>query len=85
MTSLRLWYLVYNVSTVQVYMYVTACTARGVILREVIVRGYCPGLLSDSFINSGHFYIAPSSPLLFRGAPGYSMDTVLEFHTEALR
>jgi len=25
-----------------------------------------------SFIHSGHFYSAPSSPLLFRGAPDYT-------------
>ena len=36
-----------------------------------------------SFIHSGHFYSAPSSPLLLRGAPDYSMDTVWEFHAEA--
>ena len=36
-----------------------------------------------SFIHSGHFYSAPSSPLLLRGAPDYSMDTVSEFHPEA--
>src|SRR6218665_3908156 len=33
----------------------------------------------------GHFYSAPSSPLLLRGAPDYSTDTVSEFHTEAHR
>ena len=38
-----------------------------------------------SFIHSGHFYSAPSSPLLLRGAPDYSTDTVLEFHAEAHR
>src|SRR6218665_256093 len=27
-----------------------------------------------SFIHSGHFYSAPSSPLLLRGAPDYSTD-----------
>ena len=36
-----------------------------------------------SFIHSGHFYSAPSSPLLLRGAPDYSADTVSEFHAEA--
>jgi len=40
---------------------------------------------ADSFIHSGHFYSAPSSPLLLRGAPVYSMDTVSEFHAEAHR
>ena len=29
-----------------------------------------------SFIHSGHFYGAPSSTLLLRGAPDYSTDTV---------
>src|SRR6218665_1840844 len=38
-----------------------------------------------SFIHSGHFYSAPSSPLLLRGAPDYSTDTVSEFHAEAHR
>src|SRR6218665_520470 len=38
-----------------------------------------------SFIHSGHFYSAPSSPLLLRGAPDYSTDTVSEFHSEAHR
>src|SRR6218665_3636312 len=33
-----------------------------------------------SFIHSGHFYSAPSSPLLLRGAPDYSTDAVSEFH-----
>src|SRR6218665_624645 len=39
----------------------------------------------DSFIHSGHFYSASSSPLLLRGAPDYSKDTVSEFHVEAHR
>ena len=38
-----------------------------------------------SFIHFGHFYSAPSSPLLLRGAPDYSTDTVSEFHVEAHR
>src|SRR6218665_2665009 len=38
-----------------------------------------------SFIHSGHFYSAPSSPLLLRGAPDYSTDIVSEFHAEAHR
>src|SRR6218665_2025114 len=38
-----------------------------------------------SFNHSGHFYSAPSSPLLLRGAPDYSTDTVSEFHAEAHR
>src|SRR6218665_2628307 len=40
---------------------------------------------SISVIHSGHFYSAPSSPLLLRGAPGYSTDTVPEFKAEAHR
>src|SRR6218665_2702831 len=39
----------------------------------------------DLFIYSGHFYSAPSSPLLLRGTPDYSTDTVSEFHAEAHR
>src|SRR6218665_1039051 len=39
----------------------------------------------SSFIHSGHFYSAPSSPLLLRGAPDYSADTVSEFHAEVHR
>ena len=40
----------------------------------------------NSFIHSfGHFYSAPSSPLLLKGAPDYSTDTVSEFHAEAHR
>src|SRR6218665_2065565 len=35
-----------------------------------------------SFIHSGYFYSVPSSPLLLRGAPDYSTDTVSEFHAE---
>src|SRR6218665_48889 len=38
-----------------------------------------------SFIHSGHFYSAPSNPLLLRGAPDYSTDTVSEFHDETHR
>ena len=41
--------------------------------------------ITYSFIHSGHFYSAPSSPLLLRGAPDYSTDTVSEFHAEAHR
>src|SRR6218665_807781 len=42
-------------------------------------------ILSCSFIHSGHFYSAPSSPLLLRGPPHYSTATVSEFHAEAHR
>src|SRR6218665_3852986 len=39
-------------------------------------------MLTSLFIHSGHFYSAPSSPLLLRGAPDYSTETVSEFHAE---
>src|SRR6218665_3399956 len=42
-------------------------------------------LCQTTFIHSGHFYGAPSNPLLLRGAPDYSTDTVSEFHAEAQR
>src|SRR6218665_1862497 len=38
-----------------------------------------------SFIHSGHFYSASSSPLLLRSSPDYSTDTLSEFHIEAHR
>ena len=38
---------------------------------------------SRRYIHSVHFYSAPSSPLLLRGAPDYITDTVSEFHAEA--
>ena len=41
--------------------------------------------LVHSFIHSGHFYSASSSPPLLRGASDYSADTVSEFHAEAHR
>ena len=41
--------------------------------------------LIHSFIHSGHFYSAPSSPLPLRGAPDYNTDTVSEFHAEVHR
>ena len=41
--------------------------------------------LIHSFIHSGHFYSAHSSPLLLRGAPDYSTYIVSEFHAEAHR
>jgi len=37
------------------------------------------------FIIIHSFILAISSPLLFRGAPDYSTDTVSEFHAEAYR
>src|SRR6218665_4013486 len=41
------------------------------------------GCCIHSFIHSGHFYSAPSSPLLLRAPPDYSTDTVSEFHAHA--
>src|SRR6218665_143129 len=35
--------------------------------------------IHSSFIHSGYFYNVPSSPLLLRGAPDYSIHTVPEF------
>src|SRR6218665_392538 len=37
-----------------------------------------PISLCYSFIHSGHFYSTSSSPLLLRGAPDYSINTVSE-------
>ena len=37
------------------------------------------------YIHSGYFYSASSSPLLLRGAPDYSIDTLLELTREALQ
>jgi len=41
--------------------------------------------ISFHSFHSGNFYSAPSSPLLLRGAPDHSTDTVSEFHAEAHR
>src|SRR6218665_219604 len=51
---------------------------------RALVVNLLPSILT-TFIHSGHFYSAPSSPLLLRGVPDYSTDTVSEFHTEAHR
>ena len=54
----------------------------------LISKAVLPNFLQPrhtSFIHSGHFYSAPSSPLLPRGAPDYSTDTVSEFHAKAHR
>ena len=56
----------------------------GILLRVSYVNVICSQVqFIHSFIHSGHFYSAPSSPLLLRGAPDYS--TVSEFHAEAHR
>ena len=54
---------------------------------HAVILAFCLFVSRDihSFIHSDHFYSAPSSPLLLRGAPDYSTDTVLEFHAEAHR
>src|SRR6218665_677058 len=56
-------------------------------ISDCFLHDLCRYLYSfiHSFIHSGHFYSAPSSPLLLRGAPDYSTDTVSEFHAEAHR
>src|SRR6218665_574459 len=53
--------------------------------KQIIRKQLSEILFIHSFIHSGHFYSAPSSPLLLRGAPDYSTDTVSEFHAEAHR
>src|SRR6218665_592757 len=59
------------------------------VLRRIILYNplhYIAPCTFYSFIHSfGHFYSAPSSPLLLRGAPDYNTDTVSEFHAEAHR
>src|SRR6218665_1441166 len=54
---------------IYIYIYIFKLRERGMITR----------------IHSGHFYSAPSSPLLLRGASDYSTYTVSEFHAEAHR
>src|SRR6218665_3612889 len=44
------------------------------------MKVHLPRYLAHSFIHFGHFCSAPSRPLLLRGAPDYSTDTVSEFH-----
>src|SRR6218665_1186528 len=46
----------------------------------IYIRSFRP------FSHSAHFYSStPSSPLLLRGTPDYSTDTVSAFHSEAHR
>ena len=40
-------------------------------------------LIIHSSIHPIYFYSASSSPLLLRGTPDYSIDTVSKFHAEA--
>src|SRR6218665_270411 len=56
-----------------------------VISRSPIITQDKHQLNPFSFIHYGHFYSAPSSPLLLRRAPDYSTDTISEFHAEAHR
>ena len=61
------------------------CTKVGIVY---IIRQYKNSInhsFTHSFIHSGHFYSAPSSPLLLRGDPNYSTDTESEFNAEAHR
>src|SRR6218665_1762136 len=67
----------------KITLHVTTLT-RAITLSGDILILNC-GSFIRSFIRSGHFYSAPSSPLLLRGAPDYSTDTVSEFHAEAHR
>src|SRR6218665_3353045 len=53
--------------------------------KMIFILSLIPDISIHSFIHSGHFYSAPSSPLPLRGAPVYSTDTVSEFHAEAHR
>src|SRR6218665_1170577 len=62
---------------VYTYVYTYVC-----IYVCMCIRMYVYAYYMHSF---GHFYSAPSSPLLLRGAPDYSTDTVSEFHAEAQR
>src|SRR6218665_1318946 len=59
------------------------------------MHGWLEGKMNDSpdgldrsihsCIHSGYFYSVSSSPLLLRGVPNYSTDTVSELHAEALQ
>jgi len=42
---------------------------------DLVVRKWC---IVHSFVHSGYFYSASSSPLLLKGSPDYSIDTGLE-------
>src|SRR6218665_3681358 len=50
--------------------------------QQIVMHIFQRGKFDPLFIHSGHFYSAPSSSLLLRGAPDYSTDTVSEFHAE---
>src|SRR6218665_1028679 len=45
------------------------------------IKGVGQGSWSSSFIHSGYFYSASSSPLLLRGAPVYCVDTCVRVNT----
>ena len=66
-----------------IYMYI--CVFTYIYMYLPTSNSLSQALMHYSFIHSGHFYSAPWSPLLLRGAPDYSTDTVLEFHAEAHR
>ena len=69
------------------YMYVQATAAMAGAAAEIATERrnakYSALLNTRVFVPlaSGHFYSAPSSPLLFRGAPDYSTDTVYRSFT----
>src|SRR6218665_859814 len=46
------------------------------VMIDYVDYGYDDDGDDHSFIHSGLFYSSPSSPLLLRGAPNYSTDTV---------
>ena len=52
------------------------------LLKQVVCFSIAPGAVLK-FIHSGHFYSAPSSPLLLRGAPDTARIPFPEFHAEA--
>ena len=73
---------VYSVGPIVGMTFSAVCLA---LPETLLSRKLCVAVLIHSFIHSGHFYSAPSSSLLLRGAPDYSTDTVSEFHAEAHR
>src|SRR6218665_2924368 len=58
-------------------------TEQKTLLKKSLITG--SNVHFHSLIHSGHFYSAPSSPLLLRGALDYSTDTGSEFHAKAHR
>src|SRR6218665_581244 len=52
---------------------------------QLTVHTCCSNMYIQSFVLSGYYYNASSSPLLLRGAPDCSIDTVSELIREALQ